>query len=235
MSDKHGVSSRGALIWDLPTRLFHWLLVLCITGAFVSQWFYEHIPFWVHRACGMAALVLVAFRVCWGFWGTRYARFEDFLRGPLSVYSYLKSLGRHPAPQVVGHTPSGAWMIVVLLGLVGAQAVLGLYSNDEMDSAGQLAGWISHATSNGFTRWHHRIGTVLLVAVGLHIAAVLFYKFVLKEDLIRPMWTGRRLGVPLSEAIRTHRGVRAVCLLLICGGALAALIAYAPPLPDVLM
>jgi len=235
MGDKLRESSRGVLIWDIPTRLFHWLLVLCITGAFVSQWFYEHIPFWVHQAGGMTALVLVAFRVFWGFLGPRYARFSEFLRGPTHVLSYLRSLRRHPLPTTIGHTPSGAWMIVVLLALVGTQATLGLYSNDEMDSAGPLAGWLSHAVSNDFTRWHHRLGNVLLAAVGLHVAAVLFYKFALKHDLVRALWTGHRTDVPASAAIPTHHWGRAVVILLICGGALAALIAFAPPLPELLM
>jgi cytochrome b len=228
-------SSHGVLIWDLPTRLFHWALVLSVSGAFVSQWFYTRIPFWVHECCGLIVLVLIAFRLLWGFFGPRYARFAQFLKGPGATLAYFDAVRRRSPPAIAGHTPTGSWMIVVLLGLLAAQSVLGLYSNDEMDSAGPLVGWVSHALSNHWTGWHHRIANVLLGAIGLHVAAVLFYRVVLKEDLIRSLWTGKRLGLPSSAAIDSHRIGRALAILVLCGGALAALLALAPPIPDLLM
>jgi cytochrome b len=227
--------ARGVLIWDLPTRLFHWALVLAVAGAFLSQWFYEHIPFWIHRACGIAALVLVLFRILWGFAGTRHARFADFVSTPRSTWQYLKAVCRRQSAPVAGHTPTGGWMILILLGLIAVQAGLGLYANDETDSAGPLVGWVSHAVSNRMTGWHHRIGTALWVAIAIHVLAVAFYQLVLREDLVRSLWNGRRNGIPVSEGISGHQWGRAALILLLCAGAIAAIIEWAPPIPDMLM
>ena len=228
-------TSNAALVWDLPTRLFHWALVACVAGAFVSQWFYERIPFIVHEVFGSCALVLIVFRVVWGFVGTRYARFSSFIVGPSQTIRYFYAVIRRQPPTVTGHTPTGGWMILSLLALVAAQATLGLFSNDDTDAAGPFYGWVGHALSKRLTGYHEIVANLLLAAIAIHVLAVLFYRVFLKEDLVSALWTGRRSGVPESDSIRSHRGLLAVLLLMAVGGALIWLIKIAPPIPEVLM
>jgi cytochrome b len=235
MSDYASNKPVGALIWDLPTRLFHWALVLCVTGAFFSQWFYERIPFLVHEIFGVSALVLIAFRLAWGFIGSRYARFSAFLRGPAETLAYVRAVFRRAPPKVIGHTPTGGWMIVALLLLVGTQASLGLFSNDDTDSAGFFYGWVSHATSKQLTELHEVIGDLLLIAIGIHVVAVVVYKFVLREDLIRTLWTGRNADAPISVSIPSQQIITAILLLALFAGAILWLIKIAPAIPNVLM
>lgn len=225
----------GALVWDLPTRLFHWTLLICVGGAFVSQWFYERIPFIVHEIFGSCALVLVAFRVIWGFVGPRYARFSGFMTSPARTLQYLQAVIRREPPRVGGHTPTGGWMILLLLSLVGVQATLGLFANDDTDAAGPFYSWAGHALSKRLTGVHEILGNVLLAAIAVHILAVIAYKVVLKEDLVRALLTGRRAGVPETDSIQSHRGLLALVILAAVGGALIWLIKIAPPIPDTLM
>ena len=227
--------TNGTLIWDIPTRLFHWVLFLCVSGAFLSAWFYQHIPFIAHEIRGATALVLIAFRLFWGFVGPAHARFSDFLRGPKATLSYLRAVLQREPPPVSGHTPTGGWMILLLLLLVGAQASLGLFSNDETDSAGPFYAWVSHSTSNKLSGLHGLVADCLMVAIALHVIAVIFYKVVLKEDLVRALLTGRRQGVPESAAISSHRLGLAIIILAVCAGVLVWLIRIAPPLPSILM
>ena len=227
--------SSGALVWDMPTRLFHWGLLACVGGAFVSQWFYERIPFIVHEVCGASALVLVTFRFFWGYFGPRYARFGAFIRGPAETAAYLRAVRKRQPPAVVGHTPTGGWMILLLLLLIGLQAGLGLFANDETDAAGWLYGWVTHATSKQLTELHEAVANLLLAAIAVHVLAVIAYRVVLKEDLVRPMLTGMRRGTRPEDAIDGHRWLRAAAILALCAGALIGLIKIAPPLPDVLM
>ncbi len=235
MSLQREKPTNGALVWDLPTRLFHWLLLACVAGAFVSQWFYQHIPFIVHEVCGMSALVLIAFRVVWGFVGTQHARFSVFIRGPAVTKAYLQAVLQRQTPAMAGHTPTGGWMILLLLLLVGGQALLGLFSNDETDAAGPLYAWVSHATSNRLSGLHEIIGNLLLAAIGLHVLAVVIYKVIFKEDLVRTLITGWRPGAPASAGIAGHRLWLALLIVAVCAGALAWVIASAPPVPTVLM
>jgi cytochrome b len=227
--------SEGALVWDLPTRLFHWTLLVCVLGAFVSQWFYERIPFIVHEVFGSCALVLITFRIFWGFVGTRYARFSSFMVGPSQTMRYFYAVIRRQPPAAIGHTPTGGWMILLLLGLVGAQATLGLFANDDTDAAGPFYGWVGHALSKRLTGYHEFVANLLLAAIAIHVVAVIVYRVFLKEDLVSALWTGRRSGVPESDSIRSHRGLLALLILIAVGGALIGLIEIAPPIPEVLM
>lgn len=235
MDDRTSTATGGVLIWDLPTRLFHWTLVLTVAGAFLSAWFYQVIPFWVHRACGLGTWVLVVFRLLWGFGGTRHARFADFVRGPRTTLRYLRDALANRTATVPRHTPAGGWMVLLLLALLAGQATLGLFSNDETDAAGPLVGWISHAASNGLTAWHHKIGTALWIAIAIHVAAIVGYRVVLRDNLTRSLWTGRRNGVSPEEGISEHRLARALALLILAAAVLATVILLAPPVPDLLM
>ena len=188
-----GADDDGRRVWDLPVRLMHWGLVLAVAGAWLTRelegdWFAWHVR------CGYAVLLLAATRIVWGFVGTRHARFGDFVRGPRAILAYLRAKPGDEVARTAGHNPLGALMILALLGMLLAQAVLGLFANDEALEVGPLYGYVSDDTSDLLTGLHERLFDVLAVAVAVHVAAALFYLFVRREDLILPMITGRKPG-----------------------------------------
>jgi cytochrome b len=199
-------TTRRIRIWDLPTRLFHWLLVLTITGSIVTiklggNWVQYH--FW----CGYAALALIAFRLVWGLAGTRYARFSSFLFGPAALWRYARGLFGQGGHRYLGHNPLGALSVFALLAAVGFQAVSGLFVNDDIASEGPLVKFITKETSDRITGWHHLNEYVLYGLVGLHLAAILFYALVKRENLVKPMITGDK---PLEDAVAEAEPLPAV-------------------------
>jgi cytochrome b len=212
------------LVWDLPVRITHWLLVVCVAGCWAThyagvEWFE-----W-HRRLGYGALVLVAFRVVWGFVGTRHARFANFLRGPRAIVAYLRS-GR----ETTGHNPLGALGVVALLGLLGSQAATGLFANDEIMNAGPFYGWIAPESSNRLTSLHRANSDWLLAMIALHVLAVGWYALVRRRALLRAMLTGRKDErlVPVAEAISGSRLPLALLIVAALAGALAFGVSTAP-------
>ena len=185
------------LVWDAPVRVFHWLMVLCFAGAYLTsegeRWRL------VHVTLGYSMAGLVAFRVVWGFVGTRHARFTAFVRGPKTVATYLRSLvGRQPE-HYTGHNPAGALAIVGMLGLTALIAATGWATYNEV--AGE---WVAEL--------HEVIANGMLLLVGLHIAAVVVSGWLHKENLARAMVTGRKVGTP-GEGIDTVWRVIAALLM----------------------
>lgn len=181
------VRKLGALVWDLPTRLFHWLLALLILAAFLSD---ENRD--LHQRIGITILALVLFRLIWGVIGGRYARFTNFLRGPKAVIEHLHEMRQPNPPQHVGHNAAGGWMVAVLLVLVLAQAGTGLFTNDLITYVGPLGGLVAESTSEKITTLHKIMSNLILAAVALHVGAVAVYLIWKKQNLVRPMLTGRR-------------------------------------------
>ena len=188
-------------VWDLPTRLFHWSLVILIGLAW---YFGETGAMRWHMLCGQTILVLVLFRLCWGFLGSQTARFSDFVKGPGAALSYGRALLSGRSPAVVGHNPLGGLMVVALLLFILIQASTGLFANDDIFSEGPLADQVSKATSDQLTKLHKANFIVVGVLVLLHIAAALFYLLVKKDNLIRPMVTGRKLLDPAQAPGLRH-------------------------------
>ncbi|HKZ73102.1 MAG TPA: cytochrome b/b6 domain-containing protein, partial [Steroidobacteraceae bacterium] len=120
---------RTRLVWDLPVRVMHWGIVLAGIGSYVTQEIADD-SFRLHVWCGYTMLVLVATRIAWGFAGPRHARFASFVRGPRAVLRYAASLVRAPHEIHAGHNPLGGWMVLLLLAMLMAQAVSGLFAND---------------------------------------------------------------------------------------------------------
>lgn len=214
-------------IWDLPTRLFHWLLALGMLGLIVSAKL--GLMDW-HFRLGYAMLTLLLFRLLWGLLGGRWSRFASFVYAPGSLWRYLRGQG-DPA-HAIGHSPTGALSVFALLVLLLAQVATGLVSDDEIASAGPLThlvpgAWVSAAS------WYHRaVGQwVLIGLVGLHIAAVLWYLWGRGQNLILPMVSGDKLLPEAVEAARDDVRSRllALVLLLLCALAVAALLRYAGP------
>jgi cytochrome b len=200
-------------VWDLPTRLFHWLLALCIIGSFVTvkvggNWMQYH--FWF----GYSILALIAFRILWGFVGTRYARFASFPPNPLRTLAYL----RDGHANTLGHNPLGAWSVYALLLVVGAQAIGGLFADDEIANAGPLSKLVSNAMVSTITSLHKLNEWVILALILVHVGAVLYYLYKKRENLITPMITGDKYAPHGGHAAADNVGTRAfaVALLAAC-------------------
>ena len=176
--------TRKILIWDLPTRLFHWLLVLAIvalvvTGKAGGSWME-----W-HGRLGLLVLGLLVFRLLWGVMGSTYARFAGFFPTPAKVAAYLR--GQWHAP---GHNPLGACSVLALLAVPLFQVLTGLVANDDIAFVGPLYDLVGRDLSNLATRWHLLAVNVLLALVALHVAASLFYAHIKKDNLVKPMVLG---------------------------------------------
>lgn len=173
-------------VWDVPTRLLHWLLV----GLFgFSWWSAETGAMDWHRLSGSVLLGLIAFRLIWGFTGGSTARFRSFLRSPIKVLAYMRS----PASdeRSPGHNPIGGYSVVIMLLLLLAQVGTGLFAVDvDGIESGQLSHLVSFDQGRVAAEVHELSFTVLQVVLGIHILAVLFYLAVRKRNLIRPMVTG---------------------------------------------
>jgi cytochrome b len=214
------------LVWDLPVRLVHWLIVLAVAGSWATH--YAGIEWFAwHRRLGYAALVLVVFRVAWGFVGTRHARFGSFLRGPRGVVDYLR--GR-TAGAGVGHNPLGALGVVALLGMLLLQASTGLFANDEIMNAGPFYGWIDPVLSNRLTTLHRLGSDALLVLIALHVLAVGWHVLGRRRPLLRAMFTGRKpaADVPAEQAIAGSRTGLALAIVAVLATALAIAVRAAP-------
>jgi cytochrome b len=209
-------------IWDLPTRLFHWLLALCVIGLVASAKL--GLMDW-HFRLGYTVLTLLLFRLLWGLVGGHWSRFGSFLYAPTSVWRYLRGQG-DPA-HTIGHSPTGALSVFALLLFLLAQIATGLISDDEIASTGPLTqlvpgAWVSLAT------WYHRaVGQWVLIAlVVLHTAAILWYLWGRQQNLIRPMLDGDKLLTQAVQASRDDARSRmlAATLLLLCAAAVALLL-----------
>ena len=192
----------GVLVWDAPVRVFHWLMVLCFAGAYLTSesetWRLLHVTL----GCTMAGLV--AFRILWGFVGTRYARFSSFVRGPRAVAAYLRSLLTRQPEHHTGHNPAGAIAIVGMLALTAAIAATGWAAYNEW--AGE---WVAEL--------HEVIANGMLLVVGLHIAAVVVSGWLHKENLARAMFTGRKDGTISQGIPSAWRLVAALILAAVAG------------------
>lgn len=204
-------------IWDLPTRLFHWLLVACVVGLVVSgnvggNWMTWHFRF------GYGVLTLLLFRIVWGLIGGHWSRFGNFLYGPGSVWRHLR--GQSPVGHTAGHSPLGALSVFALLLVLAVQVSTGLISDDEIANTGPLARFVSGETVSAATGYHKAVGKLIVIAlVALHVLAILFYKLARREPLTRAMVTGdKQLPEPVPAARDDARQrLLALAVLLACG------------------
>ena len=204
-------------VWDLPTRLFHWSLVLCIVALAVTATVGGNAMVW-HLRLGYVMLTLLLFRLVWGLVGGRWSRFASFLYAPKHVLDYLKGKGRHE--HEVGHSPIGAGSVFAMLALLVAQVSTGLFSDDEILYAGPLTRFVSNDTVSLASDYHANIGKWLLLAlVLLHIGAIVFY-LRRKRNLVGAMLHGDKELAQPAPASRDDGFSRMVALLiaLLCAG-----------------
>lgn len=178
-------------VWDIFVRLFHWTLVASILLAW---WTSEQGGNWMtwHMYAGYTVFGLVLFRLAWGFAGSHYARFAQFVRSPAATLRYTLALLKREEEHHIGHNPLGGWMVVVLLLLAAAQAGTGLFANDEIFTEGPLVHLVGYDLSVEITRWHKWLFNVLLAAIGLHLLGVIFHQVFKREKLVQAMLHGRK-------------------------------------------
>lgn len=218
-------------VWDLPLRLFHWMLVLAVTGSLITGQFSSDLGLWAaewHKLFGYAVLVLLLFRLSWGFAGGTYARFGSFVRGPRAVIGYLGELtGRRPARLRLGHNPLGGWSTIAMLLCLAVQAGSGLFLSDEdLGLEGPLSKYVGGAMAERLSTLHEANFVLLLFLIGLHLSAIAFYLFAKRENLVKPMITGFRQlpSAPENAAARGGHGLLAL-VLLACSAAIVWYIA----------
>ena len=182
-------------IQDLPIRLFHWLLVICIVASFITVNIGGNAMEW-HARVGYCVLTLIVFRICWGVIGSHHARFVNFVPSPKGLLAYLS--GKTKAG--LGHNPLGALSVVGLLFSVGLQAVTGLFANDDIMFEGPFAKYVSNSTVELLTSIHYFNEKVLITLIALHLCAILYYQKFKGENLVKPMVLGDKEIDPSEEA-----------------------------------
>ncbi len=202
-------------IWDLPTRLFHWLLALCVIGLVITGNIGGGAMSW-HFRFGYAVLALLLFRILWGLVGGRWSRFASFVRGPATVLRYLRGLAGAAEHLDVGHNPLGALSVLGMLGVLSLQVACGLIADDEIANIGPLNKFVSSELAHSATWWHKGPGKwLLIVLVVLHLGAIIYYRVRKRQDLIGPMLRGDKAlpaDVPPSRDDRRSRLAAAVLL-----------------------
>ncbi|MFN3579727.1 MAG: cytochrome b/b6 domain-containing protein [Pseudomonas sp.] len=172
-------------VWDLPLRLFHWLLVLAVIGALVTVNLGGNWMIW-HGRFGMAVFALLVFRLVWGVLGSTHSRFINFFPTPGRLLGYLRGQW-----QGLGHNPLGALSVFALIGLFGFQAASGLVSSDDIAFSGPLSRAVSSDLSSLLSGWHRRTEELIYLLVGLHVLAIAVYRL-RGERLVGPMIHGRK-------------------------------------------
>jgi cytochrome b len=206
-------------VWDLPTRLFHWLLVV----NFAACWATQELGWIVwHFYAGYSLLTLVLFRLAWGLIGSRHSRFSDFLRGPRGIREYLRE-GISTTP---GHNPLGALSVIAMLGLLLVQAATGLFNADDQGNQAPYYHLLSESVANLVGETHVVIFNVSLGLIGLHLLAIVYYRLTQGPSMLLAMLRGRAQNKngrypPVSTW-------RALAVLLLCAGAVTALVMLAP-------
>ena len=171
-SNSETAPERNVLVWDTATRTFHWLTAALVVAAYVT-WRLDWMNW--HARAGEAVLVLVVFRMLWGFFGSATARFAGFVASPRAAVEHLARLLRREPDYQVGHNPAGGWMVLLLLALLAVETLSGIYINNDIADAGPLTELTPAPVANAITAVHWIFWDALLAAIALHLAAILIY------------------------------------------------------------
>jgi len=212
-------STRSVTVWDAPTRLFHWALVLLVLTSWVSvkrNWME------LHFLSGYSIAALLLFRLGWGLIGSDTARFANFLHGPSAVLRHLAQLRSREPDREVGHNAAGGWMVLLMLLLLVVQVATGLSANDDVMLEGPFAKYVGKAVSDRLSVIHGFNFNLIEAAILLHLAAILTYAVLKRHNLVRPMITGRKwLPANFTPPPLAHP-LRAVALLAVAVAVVAA-------------
>lgn len=200
------------LVWDLPTRLFHWLFALSFAVAWItgdSDTYRD-----LHVFIGYLMLGLLGFRLAWGLVGSRYARFRSFLFSPGKAFQYLVSSLSRRAPRYVGHNPAGAWAVYLMLALGLLVGITGILVLGGEEQHGIASGITLFAGGGALKELHNGLASVMLVVVIVHLAGVAAESWLHQENLVKAMFNGRKTG-PAAEAIPSPHYLLGVLLMLL--------------------
>jgi cytochrome b len=196
------MDNRKILVWDLPTRIFHWMLAVSFLGAFLTSESDRLLD--LHLAFGYTMLGLVAFRLLWGLIGSRYARFGSFAFAPRRVVAYVRAIATFSPQHHVGHNPAGSWAVYALLALAFLAGATGYATY------GDLGGdWMEDL--------HEGAANTLMAIVIVHIAGVIVSSLVHRENLVRAMVSGYKRGAPHEGIRHRHRFVAATLVAAVLG------------------
>lgn len=215
-------------VWDLAVRLFHWALVALVLLGWLSG---ENEQASVHSWVGYVLLSLLLFRLLWGVIGSDTARFGGFLRSPAAARDHLLAMLRGRPPHYTGHNPAGGWMVVILMTLLTLQVVSGLFAADD-DIAGPFYPLVGAGLAGWIAEYHEFNFNLLMLAVVVHVAAVLYHDLFLGEGLVRAMWHGRKRIE--GQPPRMRPLWLAALAMLLAAGVVWGLLSQAPaaqPLP----
>jgi cytochrome b len=214
---------RIVLVWDLPVRVFHWLIVLLVAAAYATlrlNWMVLH--GWV----GYAVLTSVLFRLLWGFLGGETARFSYFLASPRTAFQHLRHTFRREPDAQLGHNPAGGWMVLLLLALLLVETLTGIYVANDIANEGPLTEIVPAWAGNAVEAAHAIVWDALLGAILLHLVAIAGYAAIKGQNLLRPMITGTKVLTASIAAPRAGGAARAGLLVLGCALATALLVTF---------
>ena len=196
-------------VWDLPVRICHWLFALILPAMW---WTAENGEMGWHIRLGLLLLVVLVFRVLWGFAGSTTARFASFLRGPATVLRHLRG---NSDKTVVGHNPAGGWSVIAMLLAMIAQVSFGLFAGDPYDGAtGPLNSMVRTMTADSLTELHEIFFYVVLALVVLHLLAIAWYVGLKRDNIVRPMVTGSRVLPDTTEGTGSSPAWRVIACLV---------------------
>ncbi len=210
------------MVWDLPTRIFHWVFVVSIAGAYISG---ERGALGVHEVFSLLALGLIIFRLIWGVVGYETARFSHFLTSPTAMFAYVRGIiARNPAPHA-GHNPLGGLAVVALLSVMGAMAVTGLWTGDDIlyEAPMPILG-IAPELAAPMGSWHQDIHKLVIPLIALHVLAILAHRLWLGEKLVSRMVSG---GTAPQKPTR-RQTLLGLALLVLCVSASLSLALVTP-------
>ncbi len=217
MSENFGERVVG--VWDVPTRVFHWLVVVLVGAAYATvrlNWMD-----W-HARAGYALLAALLFRLTWGVVGSETARFSALLTAPRHALGHIARLFRREPDRQLGHNAAGGWMVVALLALLAGQALSGVYVGNDIADEGPLTesvpAWLANIVEAAHDQW---LWNALLTAITFHIIAIALYAAVKGQNLVRPMVTGVK-RLPIGTRAPTMRSPALAAIILACSVAVAA-------------
>lgn len=211
------------LIWDLPTRLFHWLLVALVIFSWYSIEIEENLDW--HFISGYCVLTLLLFRCVWGLIGTHHARFKNFLFKPSAVISYALTLRVKKSQVYAGHNPLGGVSVILMLLILLLQSITGLFASDGDFYFGPLSDYVSSRSSDILTEIHHVNSNIIYTLIILHLLAIAFYTFYKKQKLLTAMFSGKKsLDSDSNQAIENSKSAVALVVVLFCSLAVYLLV-----------
>lgn len=220
-------------VWDLPVRVCHWGFVIIVIFQYLSaeildeNWLPNTMQW--HFYAGYTCIGLIIFRLCWGLFGTYYAKFSQFMVKPSLAIAYLKN--KQAFTIFVGHNPAGAYSVVAILTLLLSQAISGLFISDEIFTEGPYYGVLQGTAQDIANFLHHNVFKVLFGFIGVHVLAIIYYKIKYKESLTKAMITGKKMLHETQNTPVIFPWIGFVISLLITALAMYLLIEVMPPAP----